>query len=374
MIAAKKAKMLAEREARGKNKFVRKGDTDGFGNFSSPHGTGAKKRRVDDDEDESKDSKDGKKNDQGKQSSDEQTANSTTQQSEPGDDNEINLPETEIVRRLRLRREPIRLFGEDLINVFNRLRELELHAPLDVIKDRQRNDLMRAMNEIENENVNSQVGGRDKETKKKTKTSDQILEKLDEARIQVQKLPTGSDELDQKIIRLYLKSIFATWQNYLEVDRTRDMKWSADGKLASATFRQTEEYIKPLFKHLKKRDMPVELIPLLVEIVVALDKKEYQQANDAYLRMAIGKAAWPIGVTQVGIHSRTGREKIFSQQIAHVLNDETSRKYIQALKRMMTYMQMKWTTDPSKSFEPRAVVSQLYPAPAEIVLEYKEYV
>ena len=53
------------------------------------------------------------------------------------------------------------------------------------------------------------------------------------------------------------------------------------------------------------------------------------QANDAYLSMAIGNAPWPIGVTMVGIHARTGREKIFSQQIAHVLNDETQRKYIQ---------------------------------------------
>ena len=31
----------------------------------------------------------------------------------------------------------------------------------------------------------------------------------------------------------------------------------------------------------------------------------------------------------VGIHARTGREKIFSQHIAHVLNDEIQRKYIQ---------------------------------------------
>ena len=45
--------------------------------------------------------------------------------------------------------------------------------------------------------------------------------------------------------------------------------------------------------------------------------------------MAIGNAPWPIGVTMVGIHARTGREKIFSQSIAHVLNDETQRKYIQ---------------------------------------------
>jgi pre-mRNA-splicing factor 18 len=58
-------------------------------------------------------------------------------------------------------------------------------------------------------------------------------------------------------------------------------------------------------------------------------RREYIATNDAYLALAIGNAAWPIGVTSVGIHSRTGRERIFSQKIAHVLNDETQRKYIQ---------------------------------------------
>lgn len=53
------------------------------------------------------------------------------------------------------------------------------------------------------------------------------------------------------------------------------------------------------------------------------------QANEAYLEMAIGNAPWPIGVTMVGIHARTGREKIFAKNVAHVLNDETQRKYIQ---------------------------------------------
>jgi len=49
--------------------------------------------------------------------------------------------------------------------------------------------------------------------------------------------------------------------------------------------------------------------------------------------MAIGNAAWPIGVTMVGIHARTGREKIFARNVAHVLNDETQRKYIQVCTR-----------------------------------------
>lgn len=75
------------------------------------------------------------------------------------------------------------------------------------------------------------------------------------------------------------------------------------------------------------------------------------QASDAYLQMAIGNAPWPIGVTMVGIHARTGREKIFSKNVAHVMNDETQRKYIQALKRLMTKCQEYFPTDPSRCVE-----------------------
>lgn len=44
----------------------------------------------------------------------------------------------------------------------------------------------------------------------------------------------------------------------------------------------------------------------------------------------------------VGIHERSAREKIFSNQVAHVLNDEVSRKYIQSLKRLLTFAQSKY--------------------------------
>ena len=47
------------------------------------------------------------------------------------------------------------------------------------------------------------------------------------------------------------------------------------------------------------------------------------------MEMAIGNAPWPIGVTMMGIHARKGREKINDKNVAHVLNDETQRKYIQ---------------------------------------------
>ena len=46
-----------------------------------------------------------------------------------------------------------------------------------------------------------------------------------------------------------------------------------------------------------------------------------------------------------GIHERSAREKIFASQVAHVLNDEAQRKWIQTIKRMMTFAQIRWPPD-----------------------------
>ena len=76
--------------------------------------------------------------------------------------------------------------------------------------------------------------------------------------------------------------------------------------------------------------------------------REYVKAHDQYMLMAIGNAPWPIGVTAVGIHDRTGRERIGSNKIAHIMDDEGTRKSLNAIKRILTYCQKVFPTDPSK--------------------------
>lgn len=78
------------------------------------------------------------------------------------------------------------------------------------------------------------------------------------------------------------------------------------------------------------------MLKLVAEITHHMQNREYVKANDAYIRLSIGNAAWPIGVTMVGIHARSARERIQSDSVAHVLNDEVSRKYIQSLKRCVS--------------------------------------
>jgi len=43
--------------------------------------------------------------------------------------------------------------------------------------------------------------------------------------------------------------------------------------------------------------------------------------------------------------------KIDDKNIAHVLNDETQRKYVQAVKRLLTKCQEYYPADPSKSVD-----------------------
>ena len=122
-------------------------------------------------------------------------------------------------------------------------------------------------------------------------------------------------------------------------------------KLERAKIRQAESYMKPLFRSLRKRNLEEVLLRAFGEMAGKVLDRDYIGANDVYLKTAIGNAAWPIGVTMVGIHARTGREKLFAHNVAHVLNDEVQRKYLQAIKRMMTFAQREFPTDPSKCVE-----------------------
>jgi len=143
------------------------------------------------------------------------------------------------------------------------------------------------------------------------------------------------------IIYYALKRTLKEWAEAMD-ERPEHIKRSTQGKLAAATQVQSAEYLKPLFKTLRSRSLPADVLLRMSEIVHYMQKRQYQRANDSYLRLSIGNAPWPIGVTMVGIHERSAREKISSDQVAHVLNDEVSRKYIQSLKRLLTFSQTKY--------------------------------
>lgn len=100
---------------------------------------------------------------------------------------------------------------------------------------------------------------------------------------------------------------------------------------------------RPLFKLCKKREVPADILYKLQQMVSFCEKGNFRAANDVYISTAIGNSAWPIGLTMVGIHERSGREKISTSKVAHMMNNELQRKYLTSVKRLMTYAQNKRT-------------------------------
>jgi pre-mRNA-splicing factor 18 len=137
------------------------------------------------------------------------------------------------------------------------------------------------------------------------------------------------------------------WEDDL-AERPELVARSVAGKNESKTFKQCKDYIRPLFKLLKSRKLEDGLQFHLLKIVDFAKQGEFVKAHDAYMDVAIGRAAWPIGVTMVGIHARSGRAKIESSNVAHVMNSELQRKYLTSVKRLLTYAQKKSNVDPSK--------------------------
>ena len=97
-----------------------------------------------------------------------------------------------------------------------------------------------------------------------------------------------------------------------------------------------------MFRKFEKGDIDEGVLEPIVEIVKAAQERRYVDANDGYLRLSIGKAAWPIGVTMVGIHERSAREKLHESDKGHVMGDEVTRKFLQSIKRCLSFAQVRW--------------------------------
>jgi len=245
----------------------------------------------------------------------------------------LRLPLSEIMRRLRARGQPVTFFGETDAQRALRLQKLEEREPepQEYVADGGQNDLGKSLRELEREETTGNQTKKDEDDEIEPDTKGDFSVKTKES-----------------YILSFLKKLISEWSNVLK-ERSEIQKRSAQGKIEMATFLQTNQYIKPLLKLLKSRTLSDDLLLPIHEICMFMEQREYVKAHDIYLRMSIGNAPWPMGVTMVGIHERSAREKIFSNQIAHVLNDETQRKYIQSLKRLMTFCQKRYPTDPSKT-------------------------
>ncbi|KAI8072550.1 Prp18 domain-containing protein [Gongronella butleri] len=257
--------------------------------------------------------------------------------SDQTDDEVFNISRDEVVRRLRAKGQPIRLFAETDRECKLRLRNLELQE--ERAEEGGQNEYMRRLEEMEaGMRLDILKKGGDGDEKKKPKRIDAVVEPIDP-----QLIRSNREKLCMQIY-VYLTHAMEEWDEAIDA-RPEEERQSGPGKRAAVLQKQTIEHIKPLLRRLKKMTMEPDVLARVAEITRFMQIRQYRDAQDSYLQLSIGNAPWPIGVTMVGIHERSAREKIFSSQVAHVLNDETSRKWIQGVKRLMTFIQTKYPPD-----------------------------
>ncbi|CCF58922.1 hypothetical protein KAFR_0F03260 [Kazachstania africana CBS 2517] len=114
---------------------------------------------------------------------------------------------------------------------------------------------------------------------------------------------------------------------------------------------ETKMSLFPLLIQLRKLTIEREILISLSSIFFHLqnDKGKVENALNLYLKLSIGNVAWPIGVSNVGIHSRSAQFKISrfgNTDVANIMINETVRLWITSIKRLITFKE--WEFNASK--------------------------
>ncbi|XP_010542868.1 PREDICTED: pre-mRNA-splicing factor 18-like [Tarenaya hassleriana] len=277
------------------------------------------------------------------------------------------LPRQEVIRRLRFLKQPITLFGEDDQARLDRLKYVLKAGLFEVdsdVMEGQTNDFLRDIAELrkrqksgtlsERKRKDREEGGGDEDNGADVR-EDELSGDGGSSGVDVDKdlkrLKANFDELsDEDKILVFFKKLLIEWNQELDAMQDAERR-TAKGKQMVATFKQCARYLNPLFKLCRKKGLPDDIRQALMVVVNRCMERDYLAAMDQYIKLAIGNAPWPIGVTMVGIHERSAREKIYTNSVAHIMNDETTRKYLQSIKRLMTFCQRRYPTMPSKAVE-----------------------
>jgi len=272
----------------------------------------------------------------------------------------MSIPPVDVVvRKLRALNEPVTLPGETQKDRYLRLRKIQLKRETEStsITADQRNVLLMKLKELEGNKAHS-VADVDIWDEERDSVDEKVpgIPSSAVGAGSVSEPPSNSNvgsssaahDTKEQFILSHISKVLVLWEKELVALQRTPEGTKAKGRVALATFEQTREYLRPLQKMLSEGRVSSEILESLNKIFKFVDEREYVKANDVYLRLAIGNAPWPMGATAVGIHARTAREKIGEEHIAHIMNDEQTRKFIQAVKRLITKAQSYFPNVPSK--------------------------
>ena len=175
------------------------------------------------------------------------------------------------------------------------------------------------------------------------------IEKKDNAKIRVVDSTQFSNEYKSNELYNWINLVLEDWEQYiLENLNNKRIKSNIVSKELEK-YKQCSQNIKPLLALLQERQLNQVILDKLFKVMVFAENRDLLNANDRYIDLSIGNAAWPMGLTMVGIHQRTGKSSVAPTQVAYILNDEVTKKYLQSIRRILSFLQIRYNIAPSQS-------------------------
>ncbi|CAI5756818.1 unnamed protein product [Candida verbasci] len=120
------------------------------------------------------------------------------------------------------------------------------------------------------------------------------------------------------ILRVYIKQLLQLWQDTFPDD---------------PLLTQTKSGIIKLLYKLRSNKVPQEMLVSLSTIFHYIQLKNFNKANESYMKLSIGNVCWPIGMINVGIHARNNLNKVPS----NIMINESTRTWILSVKRLINF-------------------------------------
>ena len=178
-----------------------------------------------------------------------------------GEKEEEDIPDEELTQKFREFEEPICLFGETHAARLRRCRRL----------------------------IKRTLAPQQKLSEGPIPTT---LELVPEVDMKIPETLPKDDESRQFLFRQlasYFNMVLSEWEIALS-RRDLAVKQSMHGRQAYNAMAQSRDNMRPLFRKMEKNDLDDGMLEPILEIVNKAQKRRYVDANDAYLRLSIGKA------------------------------------------------------------------------------------
>lgn len=175
------------------------------------------------------------------------------------------------------------------------------------------------------------------------------IEKKDNAKKRVVDSSQFSNEYKSEELFNWINLVLEDWEQYI-IDNLKNKRIKSNiVSKELEKYKQCSQNIRPLLTLLQERELNQVILDKLFKVMVFAENKDLLNANDRYIDLSIGNAAWPMGLTMVGIHQRTGKNSIAPTQVAYILNDEITKKYLQSIRRILSFLQIRYNISPSQS-------------------------